>query len=61
MGLMAGLLALILTVMVVFIKEFLDRSKEANTQAYRNLESILNVLRKDFYAFRSIFAGKSGN
>lgn len=59
MGIMAGFLAFLLTVIAVFIKEFIDRSKEANTPTYKNLEGILDVLRKDFYAFRSLFAGKS--
>ncbi len=58
MALIAGILALILTTIAIFIKEYLDIQKRANSEAYQNLESALNSLRKDFYSLRAIFASK---
>lgn len=59
MALMAGILSLLLTVVAVFIKEFIDRNKEADTPIYHNLEGILGSLKDDFYAVRSLFARRS--
>jgi tyrosine-protein kinase Etk/Wzc len=60
MSAIAGILAVMMSVVVVFIKEFIDRNKEANTQTYKYMESILQTLKTDFYAFRSLFASKKG-
>ena len=61
MALMAGMLSLLMTVFGVFGKEFIDRNKQADTEAYRRLENILGSLREDFYQLRSVFKSKKGS
>ncbi|MCP4580331.1 MAG: hypothetical protein GY839_01840 [candidate division Zixibacteria bacterium] len=55
MALMAGILALFFTTIAVFIKEFIDRNKREDTVTYHQLEDMLQALKNDFYAIRSIF------
>lgn len=61
MSVLAGILAVILTIIVVIIKEFIDRQKEAQTETYRQMENLLDYLKTDFYAFRSLFASRKGS
>jgi tyrosine-protein kinase Etk/Wzc len=61
MSVLAGMLSVLMSVMAVFAKEFIDRNKQANTQTYQYMESILHSLKTDFYALRSLFASKKGD
>jgi uncharacterized protein involved in exopolysaccharide biosynthesis len=61
MSILAGSLAVFLTIIVILVKEFLDRQKESRSETYHQLESLLQHLKSDFYAFRSIFASRKGN
>ena len=61
LSLLAGLLCGFMTVVTVFAKEFVDKSKEADTETYHQLENIARVLKDDYFAIRSIFLpGKGG-
>jgi len=61
MALLAGMLSLIMTVMAVFGKEFIDRNKQADTETYHYLENLLRSLKTDFYELRSLFSSKKGD
>jgi tyrosine-protein kinase Etk/Wzc len=61
MALLAGMLSLIMTVMAVFGKEFIDRNKQADTETYHYLENILQSLKTDFYELRSLFSSRKGD
>ncbi len=60
MALIAGMLSFFLTLVAVFGKEFVDKNKEADTETYHRLENILETLKIDFYAMRSLFISKKG-
>ncbi|MFH1894246.1 MAG: Wzz/FepE/Etk N-terminal domain-containing protein [Candidatus Zixiibacteriota bacterium] len=51
-GLTAGFLALIATLLWIFLKELWLSQRLANNDAYRNLLSISNTLKRDFFGFR---------
>lgn len=59
-SLLAGMLSLMLTVVTVFIKEFIDRNKAADSETYHQLENALGSLKDDFYAIRSVFLSRKG-
>jgi tyrosine-protein kinase Etk/Wzc len=58
MALMAGMLSVLFTSIAVFVKEFIDRNKQADTATYHFMEDMLKNLKNDFYAIRSIFMFK---
>ncbi len=60
MSLVAGILALMMTTVAIFAKEFLDIQKKENSEAYKQLEKAMNSVKDDFYAFRSLFASRKG-
>jgi len=60
MSLLAGILALLFSCVAVFIKEFIDRNKAADTATYHHLENIMKSIKNDFFAIRSIFVSKKG-
>jgi uncharacterized protein involved in exopolysaccharide biosynthesis len=61
MSVLAGMLSVLMSVMAVFAKEFIDRNKQANTRTYKYMENILHSIKTDFYALRSLFASKKGD
>jgi len=58
LSLVAGILCVFLTTIVVLLKEFIKLNKSENTETYKQLDKITMVLRRDFYALRSIFLKK---
>jgi uncharacterized protein involved in exopolysaccharide biosynthesis len=56
MAVVAGVLCVFLSIIVVFVIEFIDRNKKAETETYRRLEDILNVIKDDFYLVRTLFS-----
>ncbi len=60
MALLAGVLASLFSCVAVFIKEFIDRNKAANTATYHHLEDIMDSIKNDFFSIRSIFISKKG-
>jgi uncharacterized protein involved in exopolysaccharide biosynthesis len=60
MAIMAGMLSMLMSIAAVFIKEFIDRQKQADTETYRQLEKMLSVLRDDLFLIRSIFLSNRG-
>jgi len=62
MSLMAGILALLFSCVAIFGKEFIDRNKAADSATYHHLESMMESIKHDFFAIRSLFISKkSGN
>jgi len=60
MSFLAGVLALLFSCVAVFIKEFIDRNKAADTSTYHHLESVMESIKNDFFAIRSIFISRKG-
>lgn len=58
LALMAGILSMLMSTAAIFVKEFIDRHKQAGTETYKNLEKIQEVLREDLYFIRSFFLKK---
>jgi tyrosine-protein kinase Etk/Wzc len=60
LAIMAGTLSLLMSILAIFINEFIDRQKQANTETYRQLEKMLSILREDLYLIRSMFLSNRG-
>jgi uncharacterized protein involved in exopolysaccharide biosynthesis len=60
LAMMAGMLSLLMSTATIFVIEFIDRNKRANSEAYHQLEKILAVFKEDLYFLRSPFSSKRG-
>lgn len=58
MSLLAGILAFLFSLVAIFVKEFIDRNKAADTATYHHLESVMESIKNDFFAIRSLFVLK---